>query len=233
LSSNTEPSNSGDTTSRSVIEFLRQNPDFFVHHDELLSVLRIPHASGQAVSLVERQVHVLRDQLDSCSAKLKELVAIARENEILADRMHTLTLALMDTGSFDETITVLQDELFDHFQADAVELRLFSSGELDNPNDFASEERRFAVVKLKEFLDNEKPVCGILDRHQLDYIFGPLAESIRSTAIVPIQSNDTCGILAIGSRSAERFSPDKGTLFLRRLGDLVNRVLEKVSLPGI
>ena len=216
-----------------VVDYLRQHPDFFTQHEELLAELRIPHASGQAVSLVERQVQVLRDQLDSCTSRLKELITIARENEILADKMHELTLSLLDTSTFEEMLTVLQDELFDHFQADAVELRLFSSGELDNLNDDSSPEKQQATHKLKEFLDNARPVCGILDRHQLEFIFGALAESIQSTAIVPIKSNDSCGILAIGSRSAERFDASKGTIFLTRLGEIINRNLEKVSLPGI
>ena len=39
-----------------VAEYLRLHPAFFAEYDELLPDLIIPHQSGQAVSLVERQV---------------------------------------------------------------------------------------------------------------------------------------------------------------------------------
>jgi len=231
MSAETEPLQS-DNLSQTVIDYLSENPDFFNQHEELLIDLKIPHPSGQAVSLLERQVHVLRDQLNSRNTQLNGLIEVARDNEALTDRMHLLTLSLIGASSFDEVITALQDGLFDHFQADAVELRLFSAGELDATASMPAE-KQAVIGKLKEFLDNGRPVCGLLDPHQLEYIFGSLAESTRSSAIIPIHSNDTYGILAIGSRSEERFSTGKGTLFLSRLGEMVSRSLETVSLPGI
>lgn len=218
--------------SKDVADYLLENPDFFLHHEDLLSKLRIPHPSGQAVSLLERQVHVLREQLEGCNARLHQMIEIARENEMLADRIHHLTLALIPCQSFEEILSALNDELFDHFQADAVELRLFSRGELDPPSSMPLE-KQAVVLKLKSFLDNGRPLCGNLDPSQLGYIFGPIADNVRSTALVPLRCNDAYGILAIGSRSDERFSAGKGTLFLTRLSELVSHFLRKVSLPGV
>ena len=42
-----------------VAEFLNSHPDFFDDQAELLSQLRLPHPSGTAVSLIERQIQVL------------------------------------------------------------------------------------------------------------------------------------------------------------------------------
>ncbi|MBU0499731.1 MAG: DUF484 family protein [Gammaproteobacteria bacterium] len=218
--------------SKAVADYLLENPDFFVRNEDLLSRLRIPHPSGQAVSLLERQVHVLREQLEGCNLRLHQMIEIARENEILADRIQHLTLALIPCQGLEEMLSALNDELFDHFQADAVELRLFSRGELDPPASMPSD-KQAVIAKLKAFLDDGRPLCGNLDPSQLAFIFGPIADNVRSTALVPLRCNDAYGILAIGSRSDERFNTGKGTLFLSRLSELVSRFLQKVSLPGV
>ena len=49
---------------REVADFLRRHPDFFERHLALLTELVVPHSGRTgAVSLLERQVTVLRDQL--------------------------------------------------------------------------------------------------------------------------------------------------------------------------
>ncbi len=218
-----------DEPTQQVIDYLKNHPDFFIRHEELLADLSVPHPSGEAISLVERQVKVLREQLDSCSHKMTELLAIARENELLGDRMHRFSVTLCAADTFDELISLLQDELYDQFQADAVELKLFSSGELDRKG--GDDEQ--VLQQVRDFLAAGKPACGHLDEAQMDFIFGPLAGSVQSTAIIPLHNEDTTGILAIGSRSPERFSANKGTLFLSRLAELLSQLLRRVSLPGL
>ncbi len=43
-----------------VSDYLRAHPDFLVQHPELLETLELNHTSGSAVSLIERQVEILR-----------------------------------------------------------------------------------------------------------------------------------------------------------------------------
>lgn len=224
----TEPTASSDQAAL-VADYLKANPDFFSDHEDILARLHIPHASGEAVSLVERQVKVLRDQIDSQSRQISELVEIARENETLGDRMHQLTISLTAADNFDELISLLQDELYDHFQADAVELKLFSSGELDVKDSPDSD----VLAKIRDFMEAGKPACGHLEPEQMGYIYGPLADSVQSSAIIPLHNDDSSGILAIGSRSPDRFSANKGTLFLSRLAELLSQLLRRVSLPGL
>ena len=45
-----------------VAAYLRAHKDFFVEHEALLADITIPHETGKAVSLVERQVVVLRER---------------------------------------------------------------------------------------------------------------------------------------------------------------------------
>ena len=60
----------GELTREEVADYLRANPDFFIDQDELLRSLTLPHDSGRAISLVERQVHLFREQRDTLRREL-------------------------------------------------------------------------------------------------------------------------------------------------------------------
>ncbi|MCP4126655.1 MAG: DUF484 family protein [Gammaproteobacteria bacterium] len=208
-----------------IVNFLSSNPDFFDRHPELLNTLELSHTNGETVSLIERQVKSLRQEVDQYKQRLEELVEIAHDNERLNQRMHRLTLNLIDTVDFDETLNVLQDKLHDNFGAEAVELHLFTHNEAEgNAN--------ADLDGYRNFLDDGIPVCGVLEMEQLEYLFGPQAEDINSTALIPIRSEGVLGLLAIGSTSKERFCDDMGTEYLSRLGEVISRTLEVVLEPG-
>lgn len=220
---------------QAIIAYLTAHPEFFLRHTELLSELHIPHSSGSAISLIEHQVNVLRKQANHYKKQLEQLVSVAKENEMLNQRLHRLTLSLIDAATFDELLNALQDELHDEFQADAVELRLFSGDEITEHLHSADlpEAERTLITAFQDFFDKGHPICGRLQRPQLDYLFGAEADDIASAALIPIRTEGVLGMLAIGSRNADRFHPAKGTAFLVRLGDVVSRTLEVVSVPGV
>jgi len=222
------------TLETAVAEYLKRHPDFFEGHLSLLAGLHVPHPSGGAVSLVERQVRTLREQLDNYKKQLSELVQVARQNDTLNSRLHRLTLELIGAGGLEEVLMILQDGLHEQFDADAVELRLLSADEMSA----ATEQGRIAggeaaaVSHFRRFFDAQRPLCGRLKRGQLDYLFGSQADEILSTALIPLRGDGLLGMLAIGSRDQERFRPGMGTEFLVRLGEVVSRTLERHSIPG-
>ena len=76
---------SDELTEDSIADYLQSNPDFFERHQTLLGNLKLPHStSGAAVSLVERQVSVLRQQNVALERRLRDLVDVARSNDQLA-----------------------------------------------------------------------------------------------------------------------------------------------------
>lgn len=51
-----------DSEEESIAGYLQRNPDFFERHQAVLARLRLPHQrGGSTISLVERQIEVLRD----------------------------------------------------------------------------------------------------------------------------------------------------------------------------
>jgi len=217
----------GDDLPQKVADYLVAHPDFFQHHPDALAAIDIPHPTGDAVSLIERQVRTLREQNQNYRSQLEHLIGVARENESLAQRLHRLTLSLIETRSFDEVLNTLQDELRSLFQADAVEMKLFAREELE------AHANEAGPAMFHDFIDKQRPSCGKLPAEQLDFLFGSQAGETGSVALIPVQSPPLIGILAIGSRDEDRFHPGKGVDFLQRLADVVSATLSAVSSPGV
>lgn len=212
-----------------IAAYLLQHPDFFHQHPEVLEALDIPHETGAAVSLVQRQVSLLRSQADKYRRQLEDLVAIARENDSLNNRLHRLVLALIDATTLEELLATLQDQLRDQFQADAVELKLFSTNELKQQ----AEQGESGPALFKEFMAKGRPRCGSLAEGQLSFLFGVQAAETRSVALIPLSTDLLEGVLAIGSHDRERFHAGKGLDFLKRLGEVVSHALQAVTAPGV
>ena len=96
-----------------VCGFMRNHPEFFEQHPELLAELRLSHPSGNAVSLIERQVQVLRDQNEDLKSRLLQLIEVARDNDRLNERMHSLTLDLLAAQSPVELLDRLEDHVYE------------------------------------------------------------------------------------------------------------------------
>lgn len=210
-----------------VAEYLREHPEFFVHHPELLEGLEVPHHCGDAVSLVEHQVLLLRERNQRLRRKTQELVDNARRNEELSRRLHRLTLSLLECGAVDDVFATLYGVLISDFNADMVALRVFArprSSEDAGLAEFAGADREAARL-FEAALAEGKPVCGQLQAGQLQYLFGERAGEVGSAALLPLADHEDFGLLAIASRSAHRFHAGIGTLFLRQLSEVVARIV--------
>jgi hypothetical protein len=64
------------------------------------------------------------------------------------------------------------------------------------------------------------PQCGPAGGNPFLPWFGEAAEHVRSVALVPLGQSPTFGLLAFGSEDPQRFFPEMGTLYLRRIGEL-------------
>jgi uncharacterized protein YigA (DUF484 family) len=215
----------------SVAEYLQTYPDFFERNGTLLTKLRLPHLrdAGATVSLVERQVEVLRERNQSLERKLKELVDVARANDALADRIHRLSQRLIQAHSLLETVNAVEASLREDFEAMHSVLVLF----LDEAKPLA-EAGRFLraddpgsadVKTFESLLQGGKPRCGQIRDAQRDYLFGKESIEIGSVALTPLGPKGALGILAIGASDAERFHPAMSTEFLSRIGELVTYAL--------
>ena len=114
-----------------VVDYLRNHLNFFTGKDELLAKLSLPHESGKAVSLLERQVTILRDRGIEARQKLNNLIENARNNDQLFDTTRNLVLALLRADSITEVASVTQDQLANHENIDACEIIIVEHPDLN------------------------------------------------------------------------------------------------------
>lgn len=208
-----------------VAAYLRDHTDFFVEHEELLTSLRLPHQRGDTVSLVERQMKLLRERNIEMRHRLSQLMDVARDNDRLFDKTRRLILALMDAGSLDEVVIAVEDSLRQEFQVPFVSLILFSESPTPVGRSVTTAEAQGAISGL---LSDGKSVAGTLRDHELDFLFGEeQRQQIGSTALVTLSAGQ--GLLAIASRDPQHYKSSVGTLFLSYIGEVLSRVLPRFT----
>ena len=212
-----------------VADYLKSHPDFFERHPLILLGLKLPHRTGgSAVSLVERQVSMLRQRNAQLERQFKDLVAVAKTNDALVEKIHQLGLKLMRARDLPERLERLETGLREDFGAERAVLVLFA----DKAPAAAQREgfvRRLSaddadVKPFAAFLRAAKPRCGPL-RDRQKYIFELEADSVSSAALVPLGADASLGFLIIGSRDPDHFHPGKRMDFLARLGELLSVAL--------
>lgn len=213
-----------ETEEESVAAYLQHNPEFFERHQALLARLRLPHArGGSTISLVERQIEVLREKHAALEGKLADLVRVARGNDAIAEKLHRFTRRLLAARSRPEAITAIEASLredFDAFhsvlvligeQADTTPERFLRTIRADDPN----------LKSFETLFASGKPRCGQARDSQREFLFGADANDIGSIALVPLGEKGSVGLLAIGSTDRDRFHPGMSTEFLARMGELI------------
>ena len=111
-------------TEEQVVAYLRNNSDFFIRQEDLLADLSLPHESGKAISLLEKQVTILRDRSIEARHKLNDLLKNARNNDNLFETTRSLVLSLMRAGNVTEIAEVTRNQLFKHDNIDACQIIL-------------------------------------------------------------------------------------------------------------
>ena len=216
-----------------VIEYLQKNPAILMDYPDIFSSLSIPHQTGGAISLVERQLKLLRDDNKHLRSKIEELVSIARDNEELNQRFHCLALELMDTGQLHDVLAMVQDQVQTFFYTDFVCFRFLPDiSETGNTLDGLYLNADNGIVeRISPWIDARKPICGQHDDDTNRDLFGPDLQ-IASSAFIPLYHTRNLGLLCLGSVSAERFGPSMGTIFLQHLGELVSNRLKNLLQVG-
>ncbi|WP_426206644.1 DUF484 family protein [Pseudomonas sp. TWP3-1] len=210
-----------------VAAYLEAHPDFFIEHEELLPAMRIPHQRGDTISLVERQMSILRDRNIEMRHRLSHLMDVARDNDRLFDKTRRLILTLMDAATLEDVVIGVEDSLRQDFQVPFVSLILLG----DNPAPVGRwETHADAQVAIGGLLTEGKSVSGVLREHELDFLFGEEQRTqIGSTAVVAVSNQGIHGILAIASRDPQHYKSSVGTLFLSYIAEVMGRVLPRVN----
>ena len=199
---------------KAVEAFLRAHPNFLQDRPGLLAVLNLPHGGEGAVSLVERQVSVLRERNIASRQKLAELSDISRENDRLLDATRNTILALLAGENRADLSKIWLDQVTGTFKAEMGALVW-----LDGSSD--STEEALITDKL---VRQSSGFSGVLRPEEMQAVFGTAATE-GSAALVAIRSGeDHIGVLGVGSHDTQRYRPEDGTLFLDYLAEVIGQL---------
>ncbi len=209
-----------------VRDYLKEHGDFLQRNPDMLNHLHISHVSGSAVSLVEKQVSVLRERNVDMRHRLNDLTANARENDRLYDKTRKLVLALMDAGEVDDLYRAFMDAMADDFKVEHASMILFGEGSENSA--CRIEQAATADIEIGALLKGSKAVCGVLRKEELAFLF-PDAGEVGSAALMPLaHDGEQLGLLAVGSSDAGRYSSNTGTLFLGHIAEVIVRLLPRL-----
>jgi len=221
-------------TSDEVIQYLQDHPQFFEENPDLVETLRFPHPyEGRAISINERQVAMLREKNRLLQNRLQELVSVGEKNDVIGEKMHRLTVALLGFSSLAETLHGLQYHLCEDFSIPHVALRLWQTDEFSIQTDLSFPEFDQASNDIRILARNMlHPYCGPGADDEIKQWFGEDMEYLQSFAVIPLKKQFSFGLLIMASPEVERFFPDMGTLYLERLGDMVSSsIIRLVQQP--
>ncbi|WP_020483736.1 DUF484 family protein [Methylomonas sp. MK1] len=208
-------------TEAHVKAYLQDHPEFFQNHLDLLEKMHIPHPSGNAISLISKQLEIFRAKHQEQENQLTALIDIARENDASFNRMHELTLAMLEANSLEDAVANLSEVLAECFFTDFVAIKIIKEQPLSPiSNLFVGADD----ANLKHFsneLTTNQPKCGRPTLAQARFLFGDVAAEVRSAAIIPMVFTQLDGLLAIGSRDESRFHYSMGSIFLTQMSEII------------
>lgn len=223
-------------TEEQICSYLQQNLEFFVNHEKLLSKIKLPHDSGKAISLLEKQVDLLRRQELEATQKLKDLLENAKNNDAIFKATRAVILALLNSETLQEVKDSVQEQFVALKNVDACEMIFLHHVNMDSSAAIRIAELQTLKEKFSDAFRLEKTYCGQLTEEQILYLF-PLPETgIISTALCPVIRNDKIfALLALGNKTANHFNVHMDTLFLdficQTLSIIISQTL-KVSDPS-
>ncbi|MFT4632405.1 MAG: hypothetical protein ACI8PP_000119 [Candidatus Pseudothioglobus sp.] len=230
--SKTDPQAQTALETTQVEDYLSSHPDFFVTRDALLLDLQLPHIHGGDVSLVERQVSLLRDRNQDLRKQLEALVSAATTNSDIFLKCQRLVLALLEAKDSAEFYLALEKSLKRDFKCNAYSLMVFND-DAEQINHFTySVSEATAREYVGSLIKSKKPTLGVLRPAEQDFLFRHASDKVRSAAVLSVKDPATSGsargqiaLLAIGSDDADYFQPGMGTLFIGFIADVLARLL--------
>ena len=220
--------NPSELNPQSVANYLLEHPDFFIEHEDVIEGLKLPHESGQAISLIQKQVSVLRENSENHKKKIQSLINNANVNDGLFEKTRLLILSLLKAKNLESLNQIITKDLSHHFDTIANHL-IFIGQDQEALTGLPTRTMIEAEAKLGELFIRERTFCGRLDVERTTFFFGEQANEVKSVAIVPIhlhqekngETPELLPVLVTGSANENFFHSNQDTLFLDFIGEVL------------
>ena len=203
-----------------VASYLRENPDFFTDRDGLLAEMTVPHESGKAISLLERQVKILRERSIESRHTLNSLLENAHYNDQLFSVTRHLILSLLEEDTLSQLTHVTESNLMTQPGIDACRLIV-----LDERQAAADLQNRFPAA-----MRSRSVITQVIDKSGSQFLFPEASATIRSVALCPvIHHNSLLAVLVIGNHAQDYFSDELDTLFLDFIREVLASLIDRLQ----
>jgi uncharacterized protein len=201
-----------------VASYLMEHPEFFENYADMLAEIYLPHPhGGRAISISERQILTLRDKTKQLEGKLREVLEFGEENDAISEKVHRISVALLAATDIRGVLSTVYLNLREDFAVPHVALRVWRANGHAGLPEFGS-----VSDATREFATSlTQPYCighAVADTAAL---FGDAGPHLRSFSYVPLRDTETLGLFVLASEDPQRFYPEMGILYLKRLGELV------------
>ena len=211
-------------SNKEIAEYLILNPNFFKENPEVLNSIEIIHESGAAVSLIQKQVELLRSNYNSTTDKLMELLGIAKNNEDIFILTKELILSLIDASSIEEIVALLEKSFVADFGAKKSKVLFFTESSKNLPKGRVKNPAEARNI-LGNLLKPGKIFCGEVNKKVAKFIFNQKT-GVKEIALVPLNSSSLLGLIALGSDQPGKYSDNKDTLFLDFIAEVVSKLID-------
>lgn len=219
----TERVNTADISVDAIVQYLRQHPQFFEHHPNLLKKLHLRHDSGEAVSLMERQNQILRQENRQLIDRLNHFIDVAQRNDRLFLKLQRLVLALLPMTERASLLSTLQKGLCKDFDVHETLVILFDQPNTDG-DPWLQIDPNVLAGMFPALIHEAKAVCGTFTEAERDMLFA--GGHVQSLALAPLMQEQTVtGLVALGHHSPEHFRSGTDTLFLTHLARVTSALL--------
>ena len=197
--------------------FLLENIDFFKDREALISELKFNHSSaGSASSLLERQIHRLRDEQKELMDLLSNYMDTASLNEDLFNKSKDLTLSILGSTSKEDITTTVKKAFLEKFNVDVCEISFYENHEIEN-------------LENKTELSMHKGAihCGPYAKEKISFIFKN--QEVQSMVLAVFVYGKRIGILALGSFDRSKYLGDEDTTFIQYIRDIIEKRLVTIK----
>jgi uncharacterized protein len=203
-----------------VAQWLRTHTDFFESNPELLTSLRVPHPEGEhLISIVERQLIAFREKNAQLEKRINEFIGYGQHNDLLADRIHRMSLALLRSVDLETTLDVVRESLRSDFKIPHVAVKQWHAAAHDDVS-----------ADMRSYVDGlDRAYVGPLAAYESAAWFNSVPDALQSFAYVPLGDGESFGVLCLASEDAARFTPDMAVDVLERVGNLVSAAIARFT----
>lgn len=238
-----------------IIDYLKNHPDFFRQNPAVLTDMSLPHTSGNATSLVEKQVAILRERSIDARHKLGELFNRAKDNDFLFEKTQTLVLKLLKAKSPNELFKIVNTSFHKDFNVEFASILFILAEPKSLPSIIETQKPGIAAVKsssdakehIGSFLQNQRASCGALRESEAIFLFNhnlsdkaslihsettssipqSAAITVRELTLNSSKNINSKLIVSVGHLDGNHYNQDTGTLFLDYIADILQLLLQR------